>query len=71
LIRFKAFALWFIWQVDVVCGDHLLKQYQSLRDICNTMGQNALQVSFWYSIPFSYFCFLCYFCLWVHTINCG
>ncbi|XP_077092939.1 polycomb group RING finger protein 6 [Siphateles boraxobius] len=30
-------------KVDVVCGDHLLKQYQSLRDVCNTMGQNAFQ----------------------------
>lgn len=48
------FTLCFIWQVDVVCGDHLLKQYQSLREVCNTMGQNALQVGVWYNIPFSY-----------------
>ncbi|XP_056148083.1 polycomb group RING finger protein 6 [Lampris incognitus] len=30
-------------QVDVVCGDHLLNQYQSLRDVQNSMGEEALQ----------------------------
>lgn len=30
-------------QVDVVCGDHLLDHYQSLRDIQNSMGEEALQ----------------------------
>ncbi|XP_052469839.1 polycomb group RING finger protein 6-like isoform X1 [Carassius gibelio] len=30
-------------KVDVVCGDHLLEQCQSLREVCNTMGKNALQ----------------------------
>lgn len=32
-------------QVDVVCGDHLLDHYQSLKDIQNSVGQDALQVS--------------------------
>uniref|UniRef100_A0A4W4H7H0 Polycomb group ring finger 6 n=1 Tax=Electrophorus electricus TaxID=8005 RepID=A0A4W4H7H0_ELEEL len=31
-------------QVDVVCGEHLLEQCQSLREVRNTMGENALQV---------------------------
>ncbi|KAM6916256.1 polycomb group RING finger protein 6 [Xenentodon cancila] len=30
-------------QVDVVCGDHLLDQYQSLKDIQNSVGEEALQ----------------------------
>ncbi|KAI2657861.1 Polycomb group RING finger protein 6 [Labeo rohita] len=30
-------------KVDVVCGEHLLEQCQSLREVCNTMGKNALQ----------------------------
>ncbi|KAL7889936.1 hypothetical protein AOLI_G00021940 [Acnodon oligacanthus] len=30
-------------QVDVVCGEHLLEQCQSLREVRNTMGKNALQ----------------------------
>ncbi|KAL7877828.1 hypothetical protein SRHO_G00044710 [Serrasalmus rhombeus] len=30
-------------QVDVVCGEHLLEQCQSLREVRNTMGENALQ----------------------------
>ncbi|XP_072533073.1 polycomb group RING finger protein 6 [Salminus brasiliensis] len=30
-------------QVDVVCGEHLLEQYQSLREVKSTMGANALQ----------------------------
>ncbi|XP_026212679.1 polycomb group RING finger protein 6 isoform X1 [Anabas testudineus] len=30
-------------QVDVVCGDHLLDHYQSLKDIQNSVGQEALQ----------------------------
>lgn len=30
-------------QVDVVCGDHLLDRYQSLRDVQGSMGDNALQ----------------------------
>ncbi|KAF7219788.1 transcript variant X2 [Nothobranchius furzeri] len=30
-------------QVDVVCGDHLLDHYQSLKDIQNSLGQDALQ----------------------------
>lgn len=31
-------------QVDVVCGDHLLDHYQSLKDIQSTVGDEALQV---------------------------
>lgn len=31
-------------QVDVVCGDHLLDHYQSLKDIQNSVGEDALQV---------------------------
>ncbi|XP_051946444.1 polycomb group RING finger protein 6-like [Xyrauchen texanus] len=31
------------YKVDVVCGDHLLERYQSLREVCKTMGKNALQ----------------------------
>ncbi|XP_051815637.1 polycomb group RING finger protein 6 isoform X1 [Acanthochromis polyacanthus] len=30
-------------QVDVVCGDHLLDHYQSLKDIQNSVGEDALQ----------------------------
>uniref|UniRef100_A0A673X0V5 Polycomb group ring finger 6 n=1 Tax=Salmo trutta TaxID=8032 RepID=A0A673X0V5_SALTR len=30
-------------QVDVVCGDHLLDRYQSLREVQGSMGDNALQ----------------------------
>ncbi|KAL0964379.1 hypothetical protein UPYG_G00323020 [Umbra pygmaea] len=30
-------------QVDVVCGDHLLDRYQSLREIQSSVGDNALQ----------------------------
>ncbi|XP_048843658.1 polycomb group RING finger protein 6 [Brienomyrus brachyistius] len=30
-------------QVDVVCGDHLLDRYQSLREVQNVMGEGALQ----------------------------
>ncbi|XP_066548878.1 polycomb group RING finger protein 6 [Amia ocellicauda] len=30
-------------QVDVVCGDHLLDRYQSLREVQNTVGDSALQ----------------------------
>uniref|UniRef100_A0A3Q2YPS8 Polycomb group RING finger protein 6 n=1 Tax=Hippocampus comes TaxID=109280 RepID=A0A3Q2YPS8_HIPCM len=30
-------------QVDVVCGDHLLDQYQSLKDVQNFVGSEALQ----------------------------
>ncbi|XP_014057950.1 polycomb group RING finger protein 6 [Salmo salar] len=30
-------------QVDVVCGDHLLDCYQSLREVQSSMGDNALQ----------------------------
>ncbi|XP_041866666.1 polycomb group RING finger protein 6 [Melanotaenia boesemani] len=30
-------------QVDVVCGDHLLDHYQSLKDIQNSAGEDALQ----------------------------
>lgn len=30
-------------QVDVVCGDHLLDDYQSLRDIQDSAGQDALE----------------------------
>lgn len=30
-------------QVDVVCGDHLLDQYQSLKEIQNLVGEDALQ----------------------------
>ncbi|XP_052006922.1 polycomb group RING finger protein 6 [Xyrauchen texanus] len=30
-------------KVDVVCGEHLLERYQSLREVCNTVGKNALQ----------------------------
>ncbi|XP_070696614.1 polycomb group RING finger protein 6 [Pempheris klunzingeri] len=31
------------YQVDVVCGDHLLDHYQSLKDIQNSVGEEALQ----------------------------
>lgn len=31
-------------QVDMVCGDHLLDHYQSLRDIQKSVGKEALQV---------------------------
>ncbi|KAM9477739.1 polycomb group RING finger protein 6 [Clarias gariepinus] len=30
-------------KVDVVCGEHLLKQCQSLREVQRTMGENSLQ----------------------------
>ncbi|XP_060781994.1 polycomb group RING finger protein 6 isoform X2 [Neoarius graeffei] len=30
-------------KVDVVCGEHLLEQCQSLREVQSTMGENALQ----------------------------
>lgn len=30
-------------QVDVVCGDHLLDHYQSLKDIQRSAGEDALQ----------------------------
>ncbi|KAM3605732.1 uncharacterized protein V6R79_003796 [Siganus canaliculatus] len=30
-------------QVDVVCGDHLLDHYQSLKDIQNSVGEDAVQ----------------------------
>lgn len=30
-------------QVDMVCGDHLLDQYQSLKDIQSTVGEEALE----------------------------
>ncbi|KAL4639980.1 polycomb group RING finger protein 6 isoform X1 [Arapaima gigas] len=30
-------------QVDVVCGDHILDRYQSLREVQNFMGEGALQ----------------------------
>ncbi|XP_030628879.1 polycomb group RING finger protein 6 isoform X2 [Chanos chanos] len=31
------------WQVDVVCGEHLLDRYQSLREVRNTIGESGLQ----------------------------
>lgn len=34
-----------VLQVDVVCGDHLLDHYQSLKDIQSSVGTEALQVS--------------------------
>ncbi|TRY85022.1 hypothetical protein DNTS_026932 [Danionella cerebrum] len=30
------------YKVDVVCGEHLLEDGQSLRDICNTIGKTSL-----------------------------
>lgn len=30
-------------QVDVVCGDHLLDHYQSLKEVQNFVGEDALQ----------------------------
>nr|XP_055025830.1 polycomb group RING finger protein 6 [Misgurnus anguillicaudatus] len=30
-------------KVDVVCGQHLLEQYQSLREVCNTLGKNSFK----------------------------
>lgn len=30
-------------QVDMACGDHLLDHYQSLKDIQNSVGKEALQ----------------------------
>ncbi|XP_060728562.1 polycomb group RING finger protein 6 isoform X1 [Tachysurus vachellii] len=30
-------------QVDVVCGEHILEQCQSLRDVQSSVGENALQ----------------------------
>lgn len=30
-------------KVDVVCGEHLLEQCQSLREVQSTVGENALQ----------------------------
>ncbi|RXM29372.1 Polycomb group RING finger protein 6 [Acipenser ruthenus] len=32
-------------QVDLVCGDHLLERYQSLREVQSTIGESAIQVS--------------------------
>lgn len=34
-----------VLQVDMVCGDHLLDHYQSLKDIMKSVGKEALQVS--------------------------
>lgn len=31
------------YKIDVVCGEHLLEHCQSLREVCNTLGKNALQ----------------------------
>lgn len=36
--------VYFILQVDVVCGEHLLDRYQSLREVQNVLGEGALQV---------------------------
>ncbi|RXM27399.1 Polycomb group RING finger protein 6 [Acipenser ruthenus] len=33
-----------LWQVDLVCGDHLLERYQSLREVQSTIGESAIQV---------------------------
>ncbi|KAM3835082.1 polycomb group RING finger protein 6 [Vipera latastei] len=30
-------------QVDIICGDHLLEHYQTLREIQNALGKSALQ----------------------------
>ena len=30
-------------QVDVVCGDHLLENFQSLKEIQSSLGEDALQ----------------------------
>ncbi|XP_041116806.1 polycomb group RING finger protein 6-like isoform X2 [Polyodon spathula] len=30
-------------QVDLVCGDHLLERYQSLREVQSTIGESAIQ----------------------------
>ncbi|XP_063818031.1 polycomb group RING finger protein 6 isoform X2 [Pseudophryne corroboree] len=30
-------------QVDIICGDHLLENYQTLRDILSAIGKSALQ----------------------------
>ncbi|XP_070801112.1 polycomb group RING finger protein 6 [Pituophis catenifer annectens] len=30
-------------QVDIICGDHLLEQYQTLREIQNALGKSAVQ----------------------------
>ncbi|XP_034777919.2 polycomb group RING finger protein 6 [Acipenser ruthenus] len=32
-----------LWQVDLVCGDHLLERYQSLREVQSTIGESAIQ----------------------------
>lgn len=34
-----------VLQVDVVCGDHLLDHFQSLKDVQKAVGDEALQVS--------------------------
>lgn len=31
-------------QVDIVCGDHLLEHYQTLREIRQAIGESAVQV---------------------------
>lgn len=46
LIESTAVVMCFcILQVDVVCGDHLLDQYQALKDVQKSVGDEALQVS--------------------------
>ncbi|XP_061492102.1 polycomb group RING finger protein 6 isoform X2 [Rhineura floridana] len=32
-------------QVDIICGDHLLEHYQTLREIQRALGESAVQVS--------------------------
>ena len=32
-------------QVDVVCGEQLLERCRSLREVCSSVGQSALQVT--------------------------
>lgn len=39
------FSSGLVFQVDVVCGDHLLDRYQSLKEVQNFVGEEALQVS--------------------------
>lgn len=43
LLQWSEVLLCFL-QVDVVCGDHLLDHYQSLKDIQSSVGEEALQV---------------------------
>ena len=31
-------------QVDIICGDHLLERYQTLREIRRAIGDAAMQV---------------------------